>query len=68
MKIRNKSNEALTIGLGFAGPRTVQPDETIDVPDAVADHYLFAVDGGKTIPSDLWVEAGPPKKAADPAS
>lgn len=44
-RIRNISPDTLTIGYGFPGPRTVEPDGVIDVPDDVVSAYVDRVDG-----------------------
>ena len=83
-KIRNISPDALTIGYGFTGPRTVEPDAVIEVPDVAVSAYVERVEATgvdengdttyRVLASDLWapVDAAaaqvPNIPAADAAS
>lgn len=52
---RNRSNETLTCVTGFTSPRTVAPDETLEVPDELIENYdlneNFVRVGGSTPPA-----------------
>lgn len=36
---RNRSDETLTVGVGLRSPRSVAPDETVEVDDDAAENY-----------------------------